>query len=267
MADYFDRLAARAHGDGVTAGPPARAILDSYPGGVYGAGEHAVAADKEVLAVSDAVKADHALDATGRRASPGRGIARAAHPPRAPSREAEVKPPVWQHTPQPAKARPAVQEDRGVMPPPRQSFQDFWAPTGPAIQMRARTLRPGPIPSSPDRTETVTTPPAATLNARSSALAVPENASSAPNDERRERLPDGGRSRGGPASPGDIPLASPVPSAPQPSQTIIRVSIGRVEVRATVPGAAPPHPTRTAPTQPRLTLESYLERAGERRKR
>jgi hypothetical protein len=52
--------------------------------------------------------------------------------------------------------------------------------------------------------------------------------------------------------------------APAP-ETVVRVTIGRIEVRAAAP-AAPRAPTQAARSAgPRLTLEEYLRRRGEGR--
>jgi hypothetical protein len=48
--------------------------------------------------------------------------------------------------------------------------------------------------------------------------------------------------------------------APEPT---IRVTIGRIEVRATAP--APPPAPAARPTGPRLTLEEYMRRRNEGR--
>jgi hypothetical protein len=56
----------------------------------------------------------------------------------------------------------------------------------------------------------------------------------------------------------------PLPAATQasnanPSEPVVHVTIGRVEIRA-VP--APPAPKRAAPTKPALSLSDYLQRRG-----
>ena len=67
-----------------------------------------------------------------------------------------------------------------------------------------------------------------------------------------------------PAAPPPPPSAPGLPRAPQP--TVIRVTIGRIEVRAvTLPPVAPPAP-RPAPRAPSLSLDDYLkERRGGKR--
>jgi hypothetical protein len=51
----------------------------------------------------------------------------------------------------------------------------------------------------------------------------------------------------------------------EPSETVVHVSIGRIEVRAAQPPAAPEQrPAR--PSGPRLTLADYLKRREERRR-
>jgi hypothetical protein len=59
------------------------------------------------------------------------------------------------------------------------------------------------------------------------------------------------------ALPGSLP-ASQQPSPPAPT---IRVTIGRVEVRATPPPSSPANVQRAAP-QPSLSLDAYLKRRG-----
>ncbi len=55
-------------------------------------------------------------------------------------------------------------------------------------------------------------------------------------------------------------------SVSQPGPTTIRVTIGRVEVRAVTPPAAAPGPSRAAKSGARLSLEEYLKhRSGDRR--
>ncbi len=301
MADYFDRLAARAHGDGVTARPPARANGDPSFGGVHSGGVHSggahglggLALDAETAAVINAVDAldavdavdavdaddeDNAPDATSARA--GQGFARTARPSRAPSQEVETRPPLLQHAPQSSGRRADAQaeaaatagERRRPLPPPGRSTPDFRPTPGSAIPVRARTVPLMPVSPGSDRMGSGPPSRAHMLDAPSTPpIAVSENASSPPADKNRIPHTASIRSR---VSPAGIPRGSAVPAAglsspdsAPPSQTVIRVSIGRVEVRATVPAPAPPAPTRAAPTPPKLTLDSYLERTGERRKR
>lgn len=66
------------------------------------------------------------------------------------------------------------------------------------------------------------------------------------------------------------PATTPPPVPPR-AQTIVQVSIGRVEVKA-APTPAVPTPVTPAPAPaeksgPRLTLDAFLERVSERRRR
>jgi hypothetical protein len=73
--------------------------------------------------------------------------------------------------------------------------------------------------------------------------------------------------------PASRPAAAPAPAwatastqAPaSPAPPAIRVSIGRIEVRAMMPAPPPPPPPMAAPAAPLVTLEAYLrERTGRR---
>ncbi len=55
------------------------------------------------------------------------------------------------------------------------------------------------------------------------------------------------------------------PAAPSEPAPIIRVSIGRIEVRAVMPPALPPAP-RATPPPPSLSLDDYLKRLNEERR-
>ncbi len=52
--------------------------------------------------------------------------------------------------------------------------------------------------------------------------------------------------------------------ASEPSETVVQVSIGRIDVRAAQPAAPERRPAR--PSGPRLTLTDYLKRREERRR-
>jgi len=263
MADYFDRLAARADGEGVTARPPARTIVEPSTDR---------APDAEEVVVEEIVDE---VKATAARASEGdaRGFERPARPPAAPSPEVDTQPPApprAQQSPA-AGAHAAVRARRRVLPPPDRSSSAIPPYSGSPIPVRARTLRPAPVPPDPGRLRPVPRPTDNTPGAPPFPIVVPDDAFRPSDDGRRARQPGDTRSRVGPAGHAGAPIGSAATAArtqPQPQpQTVVRVSIGRVEVRTSVPASALPAPARATPAPPRLTLEGYLERAGERRRR
>jgi hypothetical protein len=73
-----------------------------------------------------------------------------------------------------------------------------------------------------------------------------------------------------PAEPGTArrrrPDGSPEPGSQEPSAPAIRVSIGRIEVRAAAPPPAMPPARPAAPSGPALSLDDYLEQHNGRRR-
>lgn len=104
-------------------------------------------------------------------------------------------------------------------------------------------------------------PPSPLKPARSSALS-PRTRPEAPEEPRPPRLPSR-RQAQGPQGARDARAASPAP-APQATPhetTTVRITIGRIEVRAT--GASPaPAPRPTPRSEPAMSLEAYLKRRG-----
>lgn len=94
--------------------------------------------------------------------------------------------------------------------------------------------------------------------------AVPDDVPQARDDGPGIRPRRDVQSRVSPIGSGDAASATPTELSPQ---TVVRVSIGRVDVRATPPVTTPAAPARAVPPTPRLTLDAYLERAGAGRRR
>jgi hypothetical protein len=242
----------------MTARPPARTILEPVPD---------QATDSTDLAVGEIVD-DARLEARVPRA--GRGLERSAQSaePAAGERESRPREPPRLRPPPAARVDPVAQEHPSLILP-----LDDHSPT---------TARPGLGAPIPVEGRIAPSAPVAHSSARAEPAQFPQPAGDAPVEHpTRGAIPDDaprtGDAEGGirPAgnvrsrvSPVGVPIAPPAAPPAQPTpQTVVRVSIGRVEVRAAAPATTPAAQARPAPATPRLTLDAFLERAGERRRR
>lgn len=258
MPDYFDRMVARARGEAATARPPARTILEPSP---------AAPAPQRDSADDDAADESwpDAWPAPQRQGTIPRDLSSESAPPTTtPTRPSSAAPL--------PEARPAAdaRSDAGqaLEVVPEASGVPVLASIHPAA------LRP------------VGGPHAATRLTDHPAGAVGPDGPGPADRPRRENAqpgPEGPRAAG-PSQVSPVAAAAVQPSAvtglpptqPSPTpggappQTIVRVSIGRIEVKATpvaVPQvtAAGVNHARADPVGPRLALDAYLERERHRR--
>jgi len=240
------RTASRFEGPATTAPvrPAAGGRIDEEPGG-----RPALGADRT------GGEPAPAADAAWRRA-PGEAGAPdvgASEPPRARPDAAAAPPPGRRISPRRPRApgggtSPATPPGSGAAAAPH---------LRPAAAERSRPSRtPAPVPSAPPSPSGDPRARAAPLPAVPGAEGAPPTPAGSAPGPREPLLPS--RPKVSPASH-QPPVAGPRRGAAAPPETVIRVTIGRVDVRAVPPARPPAREARAAP-QPRLTLEGYLER-------
>ncbi len=264
MADLFERLLARAAG-GTRAVRPQREVRDVL---FVGTG-----IDREDDVSPDAPSEDGAERAVpaprDTRERPARKDA--PEPPRPPRRE-------------PPRTAAAPREDVVPHPPARAAAVEMPATVRPVHEVAAR-LDPGTAPSPggspaprpvgrPDaaappadvRSRAALDPPVPVV---ARATAAPAPVAPAADPPLTDRNPAAAQHPPTHRPRTVSPRAAVAPTAPAPSRGIedpapvIRISIGRIDVRATTPRAPAAPVPRTEPAQPQLTLEAFLARNGD----
>lgn len=279
MPDFLDAVVARI-GPGRPAVRPRVAGVFEPVGSAWGPGHlDAPVGLTEVEQAAPRVVADADAEDRPPRVARSPEPREAAHAPRsdAPPQETAVQRPAPPKRPEPpvpaaadAPERRAAQPPQPPLPPPGPAAAE--PPQPPPVRARrspaprpaveaptsAQAPRPDPPLSLTDRLRSLAAEVTGTVTAQPSAdrrdPAADERPSSAPTSpapRAARRAPPAPV----PAPPGPAP-GSPAPVAP--AQTLVQVTIGRVEVRG--PAAAPPaRPQRRETVRP-ATLDEYLAR-------
>lgn len=279
MADYFDRLAARALGPAHPA-PQVATPAGSGHGhtwhrsgwepGASGtpdpSGSQALEALEAFIADADrgapwaAGEASQAVS-TSRAVGPGSGRGPGSAGPAPGSSEPGAPIAAVRATSQPTGA-PAVRfplpaGSGAERPDPRAATTSRQAGPDPHESSWSGPRAGDPIAGRPAN---LGVPPDLGGPARGAASAAAVTGSLAPNQQP------------GPAASSAAPRQMPSPGPASPAaapQAVVRITIGRIDVRATAPAkpaATPPAPARPVPATPRLTLDAYLERSDRRRR-
>ncbi len=259
MTDYFDRLVSRALGQSPAVAPTRRSLFDAAPGASAESFGQAFeeTRERETPGPPPAPTAESALRSEGSpmleggRLDAGRvtaqsGEPRAVEPTRSPApaveregSDAAMEAPVSRVTPitafEPELARPLPPAPRSPAPVSEVDGAAEVVPGRPVVRTRRADRRNQPVEPI-EATGSVDGP-----------------------GPRFAQSP--------------VPLqgvrGAPSESAPavETTETVIRVSIGRIEVRAAPPSAGAPARARPARPAPRMSLEAYLERSSGRRRR
>ena len=254
MSDYLTNLVTRTLSPEAVVRPRLPSLLEPPPEGPTTTEE----ARLEELSPSSANRSEPTLTRRVRPPAPeGRTTSLLAPPARQLQPTPVPVPPVPRPSPptenvtpprpaQPAVIRPQLRETPGesLLPAPPRNVSE---PRPPAA-LEASSLRLGNVP---DEAREEQPPPAA----------ADRGPPAVPTVQPALRTPFAGQpSLRPPAAPADRVRDQPGEAAP-----VIRVTIGRIDVRAVLP-PAPPAPRPAAPTGPVLSLEEYLkQRDGGRR--
>ena len=161
--------------------------------------------------------------------------------------------------PRPHRERlPEAREKAERVPTPPQAI-----PAQPTVSVKRET--PPPVPHHAEPRETAAAPIASWRPAPLHQAPAPHEAHSTAPPEPHETLPILPSQRPSPTAAApriDLPrhaAASPAEAAPP----VIRVTIGRVDVRAEFPPAAAPRPAPARRAAPALSLDDYLKQRSE----
>ena len=205
--------------------------------------------------------------AVSRFAGPEAGVVPDASAPRvaldmratapAPAAQAASAPPA--HAVRPALAAP-TRVDTGPLPRPdhepparRPTPRDGGRPTSPADMLRADEST---VPDATRAEAVLQAPPSPPQEP------PPYVEPLVPREIARARTAREPEAQG----PVRVAAASRPPAVPPAEETVVRITIGRIEVRAATPTPAPPREKRAAPRPGTMSLDEYLDRRhGKRR--